>query len=188
MMRLGKTYLAMVALALVLVGSGCAPFKRKKPAPPPSLPPTLDRNRKIDIPQPKPTPPPEPESQPEPQPPAEQPKQKPKRSRTPKKVIVPPPADTTPEPAKPAPDASINAPMTNAQAEWQKQQTSNLLGSAESNLSNLHRSLSGDEQQMVSQIRNYIAQSRKAMTDGDLERAYNLANKANLLSSELVKE
>lgn len=188
-MKLGKTYLAMVALVLILVGSGCEPFKRKKPAPPPSLPPTLDRNRKIDIPQPKPTPPPEPESQPEPQPPVEQPKQKPKRSRTPKKIVVPPPAETTtPEPAKPAPDASINAPMTNAQAEWQKQQTSNLLGSAENNLSNLRRGLSDDEQQMVSQIRNYIAQSRKAMTDGDLERAYNLANKANLLSSELVKE
>ena len=70
----------------------------------------------------------------------------------------------------------------------QRQQTTSLLGSAESNLSNIHRSLSGDEQQMVSQIRNYIAQSRKAMSDGDLERAYNLANKANLLSSELVKE
>ena len=78
--------------------------------------------------------------------------------------------------------------MTNVQAEREKQQTSSLLGSAESNLSNIHRSLTSDEQQMVSQIRNYIAQSRKAMTDGDLERAYNLANKANLLSSELVKE
>ena len=78
--------------------------------------------------------------------------------------------------------------MTNQQADRARQQTSGLLGAAESNLSNIHRSLSVDEQNMVSQIRNYIAQSRKAMTDGDLERAYNLANKAILLSSELMKD
>lgn len=78
--------------------------------------------------------------------------------------------------------------MTNAQAEQQRQQTTNLLGAAENNLANIHRSLNADEQNMVAQIRNYIAQSRKAMSDGDLERAYNLANKANLLASELGKE
>lgn len=192
MLRTGKTTLAAVTLFALLFGNGCDVFRKKKPAPPPAIPPSIENQPKIDIPQPQPQPP---APQPEPQPPIQQTpsatKPKPKRTRPPKKVIVPAEPDTTttmPEPAKPAPDASINAPMTNAQAERQKQQTTNLLGSAESNLNNIHRSLSGDEQQMVAQIRNYIAQSRKAMTDGDLERAYNLANKANLLSSELMKE
>jgi outer membrane biosynthesis protein TonB len=188
MMTSGKTTLAAALLALLLFGNGCDLFRRKKPTPPPSVPPTIDR-RTIDLPQPQPVPPPTTE----PAPPIQQPppaqKAKPKHTRPPRKIVVPAePTDTTPEPAKPTPDPSINAPMTNAQAEREKQQTSNLLGAAESNLSNLHRSLTGDEHLMVSQIRNYIAQSRKAMTDGDLERAYNLANKANLLSSELVKE
>jgi outer membrane biosynthesis protein TonB len=186
MMKLGKTTLVAATLALLLFGNGCEVFKKKKPGPPPSIPPSIE-HPKIDLPQPQPTPPPTTEPAPPVQPTPEPPKKKPKHTRTPKKVVVPSePSETAP--AKPAPDAGINAPMSNAQAERQKQQTGNLLGAAENNLSALHRSLSGDEQQMVSQIRNYIAQSRKAMTDGDLDRAYNLANKANLLSSELVKE
>ena len=190
-MKLGKPTLAAATLALMLAGNGCDLFHRRKATPPPSIPPNLE-HQKIDLPQPQPAPPPAPEPAPTVQPTPEPPKQKPRRTHTPpKKVVVPAPGEeeeTTPEPAKPAPDASINAPMTSAQAEQQRQQTTSLLGSAESNLSNIHRSLSGDEQQMVAQIRNYITQSRKAMSDGDLERAHNLANKANLLSSELVKE
>ena len=186
MIQLGKTTLAAV-LALLLLGNGCdGLFKKKKPAPPPSIPPNIEKS-KIDIPQPQVTPPPQPEPTPTIQQTPPQEKPKPKR-KPPKKVVVPAPTETTPPPVQPTPDASINAPMTNQQADRQRQQTSNLLGSAESNLSNIHRSLNVDEQNMVAQIRNYISQSRKAMTDGDLERAYNLANKANLLSSELVKE
>jgi hypothetical protein len=41
---------------------------------------------------------------------------------------------------------------------------------------------------MVSQIWSYIAQSRKATIDGDLERALNLAKKAHLLSEALAKK
>jgi outer membrane biosynthesis protein TonB len=195
-MTFGKTSLAAAMLALLLFGNGCDMFGKKKPAPPPAIPPSID-HAKIDLPQPEPTPPPSPNPAPPIQPTPTPTKQKPKRTKPPKKVVVQPeaepetaPTTTTaaPAPAKPAPDPSLNAPMTNAQAQRQKQQTSDLLGTAEGNLSSLHRSLNADEQQMVSQIRNYIAQSRKAMTDGDLERAYNLANKANLLSSELVKQ
>ncbi len=190
MMRPGKSTLAAV-VALLLIANGCeGPFKKKKPAPPPSIPPTIEKQPKIEIPQPQPTPPPQPKTEPTTQTPVPQPKPQPKRKPT-KKVVVPPaPAETTPppSPAKPAPDTSINAPMTNQQADRERQQTAGLLGSAENNLANIHRSLNVDEQNMVSQIRNYIAQSRKAMSDGDLERAYNLANKANLLSSELMKQ
>jgi hypothetical protein len=50
------------------------------------------------------------------------------------------------------------------------------------------RSLSNDEQAMVAHIRSYMKQSQNATGDGDLERAYNLALKARLLSDELVKK
>lgn len=40
---------------------------------------------------------------------------------------------------------------------------------------------------MVAQIKDYMAQSRKATADADHVRAHNLALKARLLSDELVK-
>jgi hypothetical protein len=40
---------------------------------------------------------------------------------------------------------------------------------------------------MLRQARNYIAQSTQALQAGDIERAYNLAVKANLLTNELTK-
>lgn len=67
------------------------------------------------------------------------------------------------------------------------QNTAQLLQAAESNLRRVTRSLSDGEQAMMRQVRNYISQSRTATHDGDLERAYNLAMKANLLSVELAK-
>jgi hypothetical protein len=38
----------------------------------------------------------------------------------------------------------------------------------------------------VKQTKSYMDQAKKALDDGDLQRAYNLALKANLLSAELV--
>jgi hypothetical protein len=63
-----------------------------------------------------------------------------------------------------------------------------LLEATENNLRGLSRSLSSDEQATVQHVRAYINQSQKATSDGDLERAYNLALKAHLLSDELAKK
>ena len=41
---------------------------------------------------------------------------------------------------------------------------------------------------MKSQIQSYLQQSRKATTDGDFERAFNLAKKAQLLAEALSKK
>ena len=65
--------------------------------------------------------------------------------------------------------------------------TQQLLDSAENNLRNLKRQLSDTEQSMVSQIKDYTAQSKKATSEGDDVRAHNLAQKARLMSDELVK-
>jgi hypothetical protein len=87
-----------------------------------------------------------------------------------------------------APDPAIAADVSHQQLVHQKQSTSELLDSTEKDLKGLNRGLSHDEETMVAQIRSYIAQSRKATSDGDFERAYNLAVKAHLLSDALVKK
>jgi len=40
---------------------------------------------------------------------------------------------------------------------------------------------------MVSQVKEFMEQSSKALAAGDLQRGHNLAMKAQLLSDELVK-
>ena len=65
--------------------------------------------------------------------------------------------------------------------------TQQLIDSTENNLRSLKRQLSSDEQSMVAQARDYINGSKQATKDGDFVRAHNLANKAHLLSEELIK-
>lgn len=95
-------------------------------------------------------------------------------------------------PANPAaeapPSTAIGANVNSAQVSQQKQTTAQLLDETEKTLNGLNRSLSHDEEQMVTQIRSYVGQSRNATKDGDFERAYNLATKAHLLSDALVKK
>jgi hypothetical protein len=63
-----------------------------------------------------------------------------------------------------------------------------MLGSTEENLKKIAgRQLSSDQQDMVNQIRQFMEQSKRAVGDGDLERARTLAWKAQVLSEELVK-
>ena len=63
-----------------------------------------------------------------------------------------------------------------------------MLGSTEANLKKLAgRQLSSDQQDMVNQIHQYVDESRKAVSAGDLDRARTLAWKAQVLSEDLVK-
>lgn len=74
-----------------------------------------------------------------------------------------------------------------AQAQ-QRSTTDQLLGSTEDNLKKLTgRQLTPTQQDIVSQIRQYMQQSKEAVTGGDTERGRLLAQKAQLLSDELVK-
>jgi len=77
--------------------------------------------------------------------------------------------------------------MDHSQEARQRELTQQLLSSTDANLKGITRPLTADERAMVDEIRNYMAQSRAAITDGDLTRASNLATKAHLLSDELVK-
>jgi len=100
-------------------------------------------------------------------------------------ALARPPANPASEPP---PDTAISADVSSAQLTQQKQTTTQLLDSTEKTLGGLPHNLPPDQEQLVVQIRAYVAQSRKATTDGDFERAYNLATKAHLLSDALVKK
>jgi hypothetical protein len=63
-----------------------------------------------------------------------------------------------------------------------------LLASTEDKLKKTEgQPLSSNQQEMVTQIRQFMDQSKAAAAAGDLNRARNLAVKANLLSDELAK-
>ena len=92
-------------------------------------------------------------------------------------------------PEEPPTHTAIATEVAPAQASVDKQSTSQMLDEAEKTVKALDdHSLSGDQKAMVSQILSYIAQSKKATIDGDLERALNLAKKAQLLSQALVNK
>jgi hypothetical protein len=77
------------------------------------------------------------------------------------------------------------APGTNSN---QKDTANQMLAATESNLKKISgQQLNSDQQDMVSQIRQFMTQSKAAVGDGDMERARTLAWKAQVLSEELVK-
>jgi hypothetical protein len=66
--------------------------------------------------------------------------------------------------------------------------TGQLTSATEENLKKITgRQLNPSQQEMVSQIKQFMEQSKTAVAAGDLDRAHNLAVKAHLLSDELVK-
>src|SRR5229473_1200524 len=78
--------------------------------------------------------------------------------------------------------------VSNEQASRQRQSTTQLLATTDTNLKQLAaRQLNGTQQDSVSQIRKYMEQAKAAENAGDVQRAQNLAAKALMLSDDLVK-
>ena len=77
---------------------------------------------------------------------------------------------------------------TTAEPAVQQRSTDQLRAATDENLKKIEgRQLSPSQQEMVSQIKQFMDQSKAAVAAGDLERGHNLALKAHLLSDELVK-
>jgi hypothetical protein len=88
----------------------------------------------------------------------------------------------------PDPTAQLSPSLTQGQASHQRQNTTRLLAATDANLTKISsRQLSSTQQDMVNQIRKYMEQAKAADATGDLQRAHNLALKAQQLSNELVK-
>jgi hypothetical protein len=85
------------------------------------------------------------------------------------------------------PQIQIAPRLSDKQQADERQKISNLLFLAEGNLQKVSgRALKDSEEEMAKQIRMYMDQAKVASEAGDLQRAQNLASKANLLSVELV--
>jgi hypothetical protein len=86
------------------------------------------------------------------------------------------------------PPGQLAPGVTNEQASKQRQSTSQLLATTDTNLKQLaSRQLNETQQDSVSQIRKYMEQAKAAEDAGDVQRAQNLASKALMLSDDLVK-
>ena len=86
------------------------------------------------------------------------------------------------------PASQIAPGMTPAEAARQRHNAEQLLSSSDDTLKRLAgRTLDAKQQETVGQIRNYIDGARSALKEGDVRRANTLAQKAHLLSEDLVK-
>lgn len=207
-MNYGRQLVVFALASTLAVSTGCAkkrpqlPPQAKAPAEPIAMPLPDEISETA-------PPPPPPQPQPQPPPPEITVVKPPKRHSKKKITTAAPPASlqaATPQasdtssnntvamnhpPANPAgegnPDLAIAADVSNAQLTHQKQSTAQLLDETEKSITGL-KGLSHDQEEMVAQIRSIVNQSRKATSDGDFERAYNLATKAHLLSDALVKK
>jgi hypothetical protein len=85
------------------------------------------------------------------------------------------------------PTVAISPRESNQQASQQLNTTNQLLASTEANLKQIAtRQLDADQDATVKQIKSYMEQARVAAKNGEMQRAYTLANKANLLSADLL--
>jgi hypothetical protein len=86
-------------------------------------------------------------------------------------------------------DPKVNlSPDPSTQALQQSEGTKQLLASSEANLKKISgRPLSASQQDTIKQVQSYMDQAKNAADAGEVQRAYNLAVKANLLSAELTK-
>jgi len=206
-MMVSRKFVCSLLLMTVFGLQGCN--KKKKAGLPPKMQaPTVAVTLPTEIPltqEPEETPPPTAEKPPPEQPPKTKPKKPAKNSSSSAKKTNPPanpPATSQPaqgnqtvasakpprNPADAAPQTLIAAAVPNAQLVQQKEETTRMVDATENALKGLTRSLSEDEKSMKIQIQSYLQQSRKATTDGDFERAFNLAKKAQLLAEALTKK
>lgn len=86
------------------------------------------------------------------------------------------------------PAVAISPGVSQQQASQQLETTNQLLAKTNENLKIVEsRQLNAGQLDTVKQIKTYVDQSKAATDDGDVQRAYTLANKARMLSGDLVK-
>jgi hypothetical protein len=99
----------------------------------------------------------------------------------------PPPKKVVRNGGSPEPTVQLKG-GTAEEASHQRSTTDQLATATQENLKKIaERQLTPSQQEIVSQIKQFMEQSKAAVAAGDLERGRNLAMKAHLLSDELVK-
>ena len=163
-----KKATVLLICALALAASGCR--KRTVHAAPPAVTPTP----------PAPTNPMPPETKPE-TPPESAP------ARTPvAPAPKPAPVKPRPDPAKPAPP-QISPGLSPEEQAAAERRTYDDMNAAETNLQKAYgKQLNASQHDLVEKIRGFLGQAREAIRASDWVRARNLAQKAHVLSVEMV--
>lgn len=82
----------------------------------------------------------------------------------------------------------LKGKTTVEQASQERSTTDQLTAATEENLKKItERQLTASQQEMVSQVKEFLEKSKKAVAEGDLQLGNDLAMKARLLSDELMK-
>jgi hypothetical protein len=110
------------------------------------------------------------------------------------KMPLPPPKPPLEQPSEPSTEASAHPPapqispqLSPADQQNYERQTNDDVSVAQKNVQQTNgRHLNAAQQYLLENVRSYLAQSRDAMKAGDWERAEKLAQKARVLSAELV--
>ncbi len=98
-----------------------------------------------------------------------------------------PAAEIEPAPASHPPAPQISPQLSPSDQATYQRKTSDDISVAESNLQRTTgKQLNAAQQDLTEKIRSFLSQSREASKDGDWARAQNLAQKARLLSVELI--
>jgi outer membrane biosynthesis protein TonB len=183
--RCGSLLLALALSALALGAAGCQRNIVKASPPSVSTPPPTEAT-------PSTAPPTEPQTTtapPSPAAPAPPPNPAPQPAST--RPKQPAPASTEPEkPAEnPRPVAPVISPELTPQAQAAAEQRTNAdIDHAERNLqSSESKELDEAQHDLVEKVRDFLAQAHEAIHTEDWVRASNLAEKARVLSDELVK-
>ena len=83
------------------------------------------------------------------------------------------------------PASSIIGQLSTGDPPNKRQQTDASIQSTEKNLNGITRKLNDQEQKTVAQIKEFLKQAKDALTSGDVDGAYTLADKAKVLLDEL---
>jgi len=191
-------FVSVLLLSSMLFGlTGCWFKKKKPPLPPPNAQaPTATAPQEATA-EPAPAPPEEekpevvvkPKPKAKPKPNAHKPAPPPKSEEKPEEVATArPPRIIIQEGGVNSSPGPVSSTVEHDEATHNRLSTAQLLDSTEANLRRLNRTLTAEEQATVTQIKDYIEQSRAATTQRDVVRAHNLALKAHLLSDVLVKQ
>jgi len=192
----GRVVFAYFACGLALAGAGCgrqnvhaAPPVAAAPAPPAAeteRPMTTAPDTNASPPSETVTPPPVIPDTAAPPPPINLPHGK-TGPKPPKPVQEPAPESPADQPAHP-PAPQITPQLSAGDQASYERKTNEDIAVAEKNLQQaVGKQLSAAQNDLVEKIRIFLSQSRDAAKAGDLARAQNLAQKARLLSSELVE-
>jgi len=103
-------------------------------------------------------------------------------------TACPPPKKVVRNGGSDEPAVQLTPGANAAKASYERFTAEQLRVATEENLKKLEgHQLNASQQEMVSQIKQFMEQSKKAVAEGDVDRAHNLALKAHLLSDELLK-